>query len=187
MEKNLTDSKKMANGNTIIHGMCTKLGLPIFTTMVAQGLFQKFFDLHSNLRRLCYTSIFLSSKITEHPISASLWLSATKTSVDTDLELKMARGLEFDFVVFDVYNFIEKIASTIELNRVKDGRREKLAEIFSGPKILSFAPFGTDFEFPSLGLALFSDDEISLFETISHIEVNREEIQKIRERVLMCD
>lgn len=174
----------MHDGNSTILDVCNKLKLPTLVRATSQGIFQKCISFDVNLRRLCHTCVFLSSKITEHPVSPSVFKSVTKSTIDTDLELRIADALCFEFDIFDVYAFVENIAAMLKTEDALAMQARELDSIFSDERITHFSPFGGEYGLSCLGLSLFTDEQLRTFETLSCIEIDKQKIKDIRQAVL---
>ncbi|ELA41652.1 uncharacterized protein VICG_01285 [Vittaforma corneae ATCC 50505] len=177
-------SKRMHDGNSVILEICNKLKLPRPIRAMSQGIFQKCINFDVNLRRLCHTCVFLSSKIVEHPISPSLFKSVTKSTIDTELELKIAEELQFEFDILDVYAFVENIAAMLKIEGSLPARMGELDSIFSDGRITYFSPFGGEHELSYLGLSLFTDKQLKIFETLNCIVIDKQKIKDIRQAAM---
>lgn len=177
--------EKRIEGITTIKEACVKLKLPRFTKAVSQAIFNKCYDPAVNLRRLCFTCILLGSKVTD--IRINLTMFKAMTTVDTELEIEIAKNLGFNFDVFDVFSFTQTVVNQLYKNEktsliesIIEEKVNLVEKVFSSKMIVKFVPFGTSFQLQNLCLAMFSDDQIKLFETYYCIEVDKGEIGEIR-------
>lgn len=130
-----------------------KLNLPSFTKTVAVSIFKRASTNQSitvnNMKRLSLACISLSCKITEFPVDR-------KNTVDGNLEMKIAEGMNFEFDPFDIYAFMKIVYASINIDMM--GKLEEKIEeedcIFDREKCIE------------VGLGLIKEEDMERFKSI---------------------
>lgn len=143
----------MKTGLEILKETCLKLNLPPFTKSVAVSIFKRT-TATSNMKRLCQTCVSLACKITEFPLDR-------KNTIDGNLEMKIAEGINFEFDPFDVYAFMRTVYASINTSVDEEKLQEKLEEkleeedcIFSREKCIE------------VGMKLMKEEEAERFKNL---------------------
>lgn len=171
--------KKIREGISIIRETCSKMKLTPFANAVSQALLVCSFDYKSDISSFASTCILLASKITENTLNKE---QLKMIAADASLEIMIADRIGFEFYIVNVFSLVRNIARTV--NRGKPDtlqeKFKKISNVFSDGIIKRFAPFGSDFYLQDLGISLFTDEEIKLFEKVNCIEVDMDNVKKIR-------
>lgn len=133
-----------------------------------------------NTKRLAITCLYFSSKITGASIDNDSFTTFVKNGFDVDLELKICNLLDFSFDFLDIYFLVKKICKTIHKEHSLEPRIVILDTIFASDKINKISILSDSPEAPYLAFQLFTEEEISLFETIECIEIDRKLLEKTR-------